>query len=269
MPTQTSPIVSAARLVGLAILLAAGASAAWAQDKPVTRLTCGAYEAVPSGVGLAGKPTRLSIQKNGRLLQTVSDWSITRVDCTDFNDDKTLELLVTSDNGGAHCCETLRIWSLGVSPRQLLEYESGNAAGFELRDLNGDGRVELVVGDDSFAYFDDLCYACSPSHLPLVACPTDGAFQDCTKRFPDLLRSWLTRYVDRLKPPGTDADVKDVEGAALGVLAVSVLLGEEAAGVEMIRKAVANVDVMKWVERARPKVRDWAEARGKKLKDRK
>ena len=52
--------------------------------------------------------------------------------------------------------------------------------------LDGDGRRELVLGDDSFAYFEDLCYACSPAHLPLVACYTGTRFEDCTRRFPDL-----------------------------------------------------------------------------------
>jgi hypothetical protein len=264
MESHRSLAVPLVRLLPALALLAAGASAGWAQDKPVARLACGAYEAVPSGMGAAGNPTRLSIQKEGRLLQTLSDWSVTRIDCADFGIDKTPELLVTTYSGGAHCCETLRVFALGTSPRQVLEYASGDAAGFELRDLNGDGRLELVVGDDSFAYFDDLCYSCSPSHLPLVACATDTGFQDCTVRFPDFLRSWMARYVDRLAAPG--ADVKNVEGAALGILAMSVLLGEEAAGLDIVRKTVATGEVMTWLEKARPHVRDWTRTRAKKLK---
>lgn len=265
---MTRQFASLAQLLALGgLVCAATVTAGWAQGAPVTRLPCGAYEAVPSGVGSAGKPTRLSIQKGGRLLLTISDWSITRVDCADFNNDKTLELLVTTYSGGAHCCETLRAWALGTSPRQILQFAGGNADGFELRDLDGDGRMELLIGDDSFAYFDDLCYACSPSHLPMVACYADGAFQDCTRRFPEVLRSALTRYLDRVKPPDADTDIKQVEGAALGVLAISVLLGEEDKGVEAVRQAAASEEVMKWLERARPKVRDWAEARGRKIKD--
>ncbi len=76
----------------------------------------------------------------------------------------------------------------------------------------------------------------------------------------------MPRFTSRLRLPGTDAELKDVEGAALGVLALSVLLGEEDAGVETVRRAVASDDVMRWLERARPKVRDWARTRGKKLK---
>lgn len=245
--------------------LAVASPPALAADQPVVRTACGAYDAVPSGTGPSGKPTRLSIQKRGRLLQTVSDWSITRVACADLNGDRTLELLVTSFSGGAHCCETLRVWTLGSSPKLVLDYESGNAGGFELRDLDGSGRTELVVGDDSFAYFGDLSYECSPAYLPLVACPTDAGFEECTRRFPDLLRSWLARFEDRLRQPG--ADVQAREGAALGVLAIYALLGDESGGVNAVRK-VADDEVMKWLERARPRVGNWVAARGRKLKER-
>jgi hypothetical protein len=248
--------------------LVAFAVAAGAQPRPVARLTCGAYEAVPSGASSTGQPSRLSIQRNARLLLTVSDWSITRVECTDFNRDKAPELLVTSYSGGAHCCETLHVWSLEAkSPRKILEYAAGNAAGFDLRDLDGDGRQELLLGDDTFAYFGDLCYACSPMYVPLVACSVDRGFQDCTRKFPELVRSWLGRYLERLGPPTGPDDVPFVEGAALGVLALSSLLGEDEKGLETVRAAVKSDEVVRWLERARPQVRDWLDARGKKLKD--
>jgi hypothetical protein len=266
MECHASRIVLAARSVAVPALLLAGVSLAAAQGAPVARLACGAYEAVPSGIGPAGQPTRLGLQKDGRLLLTVGDWSITRVECAELGGDKTPDLLVATSSGGAHCCETVRVWALGASPKPLLEYDSGNAAGFEVRDLDGDGRRELVIGDDSFAYFDDLCYACSPSHLPLVACATDAGFEDCTRRFPALLRTWMARYEGRLT--AADADIKQREGAALGVLAIAVLLGEEDSGLAAVRKAVADKDVIAWLDRARPRVRDWAEARGRKLKAR-
>jgi hypothetical protein len=269
MSSRPSGFLAAAGFTSLAALtvpLAAPVSGVRAQDRPVTRLACGAYDVVPSGVTDSGHPTRLSIQKDGRLLHAVSDWRVTRVDCADINGDKTPELLVTTNSGGAHCCETLRVWSLGAALTPVLEYESGNAEGFELRDLDRDGRAEVLLGDDTFAFYDDLCYACAPRNLPLVACFTDVGFQDCTTRFPEVLRESKARFAERLRTPGAGADLKSVEGAALGVLAVSVLLGEEVSGVEAVRAAVANDELMKWLERARPRVRDWAQGRGKKLK---
>lgn len=250
-----------------AVLVLAGAPASLAQPQKVSRVTCGAYEAVPSGVESGGQPSRVGIRKGGRLLETVSDWSVTGVECADVYGDKIPELLVTSYSGGAHCCETLRVFALEKTPRKLLEYAAGNATGHELKDLDGDGRQELLLGDDSFAYFDDLCYACSPSHLPLVACGAERGFQDCTTRFPALLRTALARYTERLAPPSPEHEIKFVEGAALGVLAVSILLEEEEKGLATVRTATGSDEVMKWLERARPQVSDSLAARGKKLKD--
>jgi hypothetical protein len=265
------PNAMGVRLARLALVVLAGLAAAWAADaqpRPVSRLACGAYEAVPSGAASSGQPTRLSIQKNGRLLLTVSDWSVTRVDCTDLDADQTFELFVSTDSGGAHCCETLHAWVLdNKAPRKILEYPAGNAGGFVLRDLDGDGRMELLLGDDAFAYFSDLCYACSPSRLPMVACSTEKGFQDCTRKFPDVLRAELDRMASQVRPPVDPADLKMVEGAALGTLAMWSLLGDEEKGLESIRSAVSSDEVMKWLERARPQVRDWVNARGKRIKD--
>jgi hypothetical protein len=268
MPPPASRIAAAASVAGVLATLAAAGAAAGVQRAPVARVTCGAYEAVPSGFGQSGHPTRLTIQKDGRLLATMSEWLVTRVECADLENDKTLELLVSSYSGGAHCCETLRVWTLEPkAPRKILEYEAGNAGGFDARDLDGDGRLELVLGDDSFAYFDDLSYAHSPRRFPLVACCSAAGWRDCTRQYPDVLRAVLSDYVGQLAPAGSDdATRQAVKGSALGALALSVLLDEEEAGLETIRRAVASDDVMKWLERARPKVRAWAQARGKKLK---
>jgi hypothetical protein len=91
-------------------------------------------------------------------------------------------------------------------------------------------------------------------------------FVDCTGRFPEATRESMAPFAALLQAPGPGTDLKRIRGAALGVLAVSVLLGEEASAIETLRGAVANDKVMKWLERARPKVRDWAQWRGKKLK---
>jgi hypothetical protein len=259
-------ILAPAALSAMVVLTSAPASLA--QPQKVTRLTCGAYEVVPGGVAANGQPSRVGIRRAGRLLDTVSDWSIVQVECVDVHGGKTPELLVSSHSGGAHCCETLHVFALAESPRELLRYAAGNAIGYEFRDLDGDGRMELLLGDDSFAYFGDLSYAASPSYLPLVACAADRGFRDCTTRFPEIVRAALARYTGRLAPPSPDRDVKTVEGAALGVLAVSMLLAEEREGLAAVRAATGSDEVMTWLERASPQVRDWVSARGDRLKDR-
>jgi hypothetical protein len=254
-----------ARLLLLLVAVAAS-SAAWAQPAGVARVACGEYEAVPGGTA-DGRPTRLGIQRAGRLLLSVTDYAVLRVECADSDADGTPELIVSTFSGGAHCCETIHVWALGRKPEKLLEYEAGNAGGFERRDLDGDGREELVLGDDTFSYFGDLCYACSPSRLPLVACRTARGFEECTRRFPDVVKSAIATAAGRVKPPADAADVPFVEGAALGWLAASTLIGDAEPAMGRIRAAVGSDEVMKWLERARPQVRDWAAARSKRVKD--
>jgi len=266
-----------ASLVGLAVgtcwLLAAAAGSSprashpgppSGQDPP-GRVTCAAFEAVTTGaVGL--RPTRLLLQRQGRVMTTVTDYAIAGVSCDDVTGDGAPELLARTFTGGAHCCETVRAWSLADRPRLILEYAAGNAGGFSVRDLNGDGRAELLLGDDGLAYFDDLDYASSPSSLPLVACFANGAFKDCTTEHPDALREAAARFRERLEPSPPGTPPKRVRGAGLGLLAVSLLLGEEDQARQTIQDTVQNEKLVVWLDRVTPKLRVWAEARGRKLK---
>jgi hypothetical protein len=252
---------------GLWLLAGPPAAPGGADPDQVRRLSCGPYEAVPSGLDSSGAPTRLTIQKDGRLLVAVSDWRVTGVTCRAIDPGHSPVLFVTTFSGGAHCCETLRAWALEASPRLLLVFGAGDATGFDLRDLDGSGRLELLLGDDTFAFFDNLCATCAPSRLPLVACLADGRFTDCTRHFPDLLRDAMTPYLARLARPISDEQTAEVEGAALGILALSVVLGDEGRGLDAIRAAAPGDAVLAWLDRARPQVRDWAAARGRKLQD--
>lgn len=228
-------------------------------------MTCAAFEAVTTGaVGL--RPTRLLLQRQGRVMTTVTDYAIAGVSCDDVTGDGEPELLARTVSGGAHCCETVRAWSLGDRPRLILEYAAGNAGGVSVRDLNGDGRAELLLGDDGLAYFDDLDYASSPSSLPLVACFANGSFRDCTTEHSEALREAAARLRERLEPSSSGTPPKRVRGAALGLFAVSLLLGEEDQARQTIQEAVQNEKLMAWLDRVTPKLRVWAEARGRKLK---
>ncbi len=252
----------------VAVLLAAVVAAAAAQEAAVPRLACGGYDVVPSGFGAAGQPTRLAIQREGRLLLSLTDWRISSTSCEALGKDRAPELVVRTFSGGAQCCETVHVYALdGNAPRRLLRYEGNNAIGLEVRDLDGDGRRELILGDDTFAYFGDLCYACSPTPLPLVACRADDHFEDCTRQFPDLVRGVLDRYRERLQHRTAGSAFQDAAGDALGVVALSALLGEDDRGLEAVRAAGRDGELVLWVTKALPQVQDWVAARGKKLKD--
>ena len=260
MPRRLAPALAVA-LLGLAALPVRS------QPKPVERQSCGDYEITPSGFAAGNRASRVSIQKAGRLMATVTDWAITDLECGDITADAVPELVVRTFSGGAHCCETVRVYALADKPRLLLRYEANNAMGVAVGDINGDGRGELTLGDDSFAYFRDLSYAASPRSLPLVACFREGRFEDCTREFPGLLQARRDEHVARLQPPADEQALQDVKGNALAVVALSALLGQEEQGLDTVRKAVPDERVVGWLAKALPHVRDWMAARGKKLKD--
>lgn len=244
--------------------LAVPAVPAVSQDPP-GRLACGDYEAIATGA-VGSRPTRLLLQRKGRAMSTVTDYQIAGVACDDLTGDGKPELLARTFSGGAHCCETVRAWSLEDKPRLILDYAAGNAGGASARDLDGDGRAELLLGDDGLAYFDDLDYGSSPSRVPLVACFARDSFRDCTADHPQVLRESAAVFKEGLEGAAAGLPPNRVRGAALGLLAVSLLLGEQEQALEDIRSTVHDEKLMAWLDRVTPKLRVWMDGRGRKLK---
>ncbi len=238
------------------------------------RLRCGGVNVLtdtpPGSVSMAGMPTRLRLMRAGRVVWVFPDTEtpIAQVDCRDLTGDRTPELVVETYSGGAHCCSVVHVLSLNAQVRLLLRYATGNAGSADIADLNKDGRLELVLGDDSFAYFDDLCFACSPSGIPLVACFRAGRFEDCTRRFPGVVRAqvahWSRVLREEAQKPNDATALMYAKGAALGLYANHVLLGEDARGWQTVR-AIAPPTALEWLERHRAAVHRWAASRGKKL----
>jgi hypothetical protein len=193
--------------------------------------------------------------------------AITESHCQDVTGDRIPELLFETYSGGAHCCTTAYIVSLKGPIRLILRYDAGNAD-VEVADLNHDGRPELLLGDDSFAYFDDLCYACSPSVPPIVACYRNGRFEDCTRQFPSVVREQAANSAVELRELAKrgvhDAsDLQYIRGAALSLYAPYVLLGQETRGWTAVRAIVSIPEVLTWLAQHRTAVRRWAATRAK------
>ena len=120
----------------------------------------------------------------------------------DVTGDRRAELVVVTNSGGAHCCESTAIYSIeGTTASPLLSVMTDDCQG-ELVDLDGDGRAELQTCDAGFAY--EFCsFAVSP--MP----PVVFAYEPSQRRFVLATR----RFTSRLSPP-SDADVKSAFDAA-------------------------------------------------------
>jgi hypothetical protein len=71
---------------------------------------------------------------------------------TDITGDSVPEIVVSTWSGGAHCCYSTSIHSVGTEAKPILTIETGNCGPGELRDLDSDGSMEVVTCDDRWAY---------------------------------------------------------------------------------------------------------------------
>lgn len=78
----------------------------------------------------------------------------------DINADGYPEVLLMGWSGGAHAAYTYWLWSLRPTPTCLMELPLGNGQ-LQIQDLDEDGIPEVIVFDDTFAYW-RTCFAESP-----------------------------------------------------------------------------------------------------------
>ena len=106
----------------------------------------------------------------------------------DLDADGEPEVLVDAYTGGAHCCAQTEILRFDGTTYTPVETSWGNI-GYELKDLDGDGRPDFVSADDAFSYaFSSFG---GSFHPPLVLdydATAKGLFRDITRRFPALAR---------------------------------------------------------------------------------
>jgi hypothetical protein len=120
----------------------------------------------------------------------ISAFTVSDLTGRDISGDGQPDVVVSSWSGGAHCCYTTAVVSVGPEVRPVLDLSTGNCQG-EFVDLDGDGTLEFVTCDDAWAY--DYCsFADSP--LPRVVYAYDaaaGRYKPDTPRF-------ASRYRDEL-----------------------------------------------------------------------
>jgi hypothetical protein len=179
----------------VASLLLAQPSPKFDPERLPYRAAWGPYTVVVEKVGAGdwdGERARV-LDAGGQVLREVENQRITGVSFRDLTGEGTPDLWLSTFSGGAHCCSTDYFFTREGGLRNLLIFDGRNGGINAIKDLNGDGRPEILAGSDVLAYFADLPYAASP-WMPMVIGWEGERYVDQTRRYPDRPRKQGLEY---------------------------------------------------------------------------
>jgi hypothetical protein len=117
----------------------------------------------------------------------------------DLNGDGEPEVLVDAYSGGAHCCALTEILAFNGTGYGVTEAYWGNT-GYELQDLDADGKPELVGFDDAFAgAFSSFAASFFPPRVVDYDPSAEGALRAVTDHFVALIRRNQRQALHALK----------------------------------------------------------------------
>ncbi len=218
----------ALRAIALVVLLAAAFPPYDSQKLPY-RAAWGAYRVVVERTGQDFPRVRARVlNASRRVLRQINEWDIADVAFHEIAPRGLPELIVTGYSGGAHCCFMDYVFTADDGVKTLLIFAGGNGRISTVQDLDGDGWSELIAHNDVLAYFDGLCYACSPG-LTIVIGWDGQKFTDRTRRFPQFARRGAAEERERFLKALSSRDQfaeDERRSAALGYFVNMILLGE-------------------------------------------
>ena len=190
----------------------------------------------------------------------------------DLTGDGYSDAVLSTYSGGAHCCTTYYLYSFHPRLQLLACVSAGNGTIRDIKDLDHDGKMEVLLTDDAFSYYDNLAYDCSPG-LPMVLGYRRGRYVDVTLDFPDIVKADIRQakaeVVDILD---RNRAVKEawqlprdpLDGAILRWFADAVVLGEEEEQLRIIRKTAPKERVA-WLEANRAEITEFVGRRESRL----
>src|SRR5262249_10314778 len=138
-----------------------------------------------------GKTSKTIFRRNEFFLSFAALKEMNKLNATDINGDGLPEILVQSSSGG-NCwsCNPVEIYQVKEHKAVLI----AAAPIQKIADLNGDGKLELIVADGRWEFYGDLSHAASPAPK-LIYGWSDGRYINMSRDFPDFYR----KEVENLK----------------------------------------------------------------------
>jgi hypothetical protein len=185
-----------------------------------------------------------------QVLRLGPDVGIITVTSTgDVDGDRRAELMVTTNSGGAHCCQSTAIYSVtAATPRPLLSIDTGDCQG-ELVDLDKDGTAEFQACDAMFGY--EFCsFAFSPFPPVVFAYDRQKAeFALATPRYARYLQlPSVTEARETMAKYSSEPEISRC--AALGPALGLIYTGRVAEGQALFRSLYRQPDAVAVEQRA-------------------
>jgi hypothetical protein len=148
------------------------------------------------------------------------------------------EALVELYTGGAHCCSYTQIYSFDAQPAPGAYRRTKGSwgdYGYQLKDLDKDGRPEFVSADFRFAAA-FTAYAASGAP-PRIFRFGDRKLKNVTRSFPKQIKSNLKQYRNLYKRIRNDDELPDVRGFLAAYTADKILLGQKSTAFDLVYAA--------------------------------
>ncbi|MBE9011280.1 hypothetical protein IQ250_13790, partial [Pseudanabaenaceae cyanobacterium LEGE 13415] len=158
----------------------------------------------------------------------------------DLNGDKDPEVIADMFTGGAHCCRYSLIYEYDRDRQTYSETHMkwGNL-GYQLRDLDRDGKLEFYSADDRFAYA-FTSYAASAFPIQIWRFK-NGEMSDITRQYPKEIYADAYRLWQLYQKIRTEKDA-EVKGVLAAYLANKYLLGQQEDGWNRLREVYRESD---------------------------
>jgi len=180
----------------------------------------------------------------------------------DFDTDGNPEVLIETYTGGAHCCISLYIGRVKDNSFSLIDTIYWGNCGYEVKDLNGDGKKEITGCYDMFAYFYTnfaqsrfpvIIYALRNNRFEVVNKEHKKIVYADIKELKKELKEYLEKGFDCAKKVDGKYDVFNTDaGAVQAILAAIIadyhLIGESGKGYEYVDKVYTCPDKKEFVK---------------------
>ena len=155
------------------------------------------------------QPMVATISRDGQVLLELEEWNVNIAPETgrDLTGDGDPDAVLLSYSGGAHCCFSTHVYSLGAEMTPIFTSQPSNCGG-EFEDLDGDQVAEFVTCDDSFAYA--FCaFAGSPMPGVVLSYEPGQGFVPDTASFSEMYGDAIARHVGQVESAVQDKDARD------------------------------------------------------------